>query len=275
MNMVTVSGLYEIFGGLDLSRTFPQIDTISGATVSSRAVIADVREAASLAAGSLFNLKVPDPVKTAGNPWFDWKTLALAFVLLVSLFFGSSWEPRAINHIVMLLNLVLIGFVLNTPLTLSALSKVLMLDLPGPGNTLLILILLYIVVSIPVQGRSYCRLVCPFGTLQHLVGRLSPWQLNFSPAVLAFLPGFRRFVLGLLLVLGVWVGWSGFTEVEPFFGLFSFRLTVFLWVMVIFVLVVSVFLRRFWCNTMCPTGTMLSMVSRALRPRIGRDDETV
>jgi polyferredoxin len=46
-------------------------------------------------------------------------------------------------------------------------------------------------------------------------------------------------------------------------------------VLVIFVMIMSMFLKRFWCNTMCPTGTLLSMLSRFVRPRGGRTDETV
>jgi hypothetical protein len=33
--------------------------------------------------------------------------------------------------------------------------------------------------------------------------------------------------------------------------------------------------RRFWCNTMCPTGTLLSILSRFVRPGSGKADETV
>lgn len=275
MEMITGSGLLEEMGGLDLSRPFPEIDTVSGATVSSRAIIKDIREASSRAARSLFEIEVPPPITSMKNPWTDWKTIILAMLLGISLLAGFALERKLIRDAVMVLNLVGIGFILNTPLTLSALSRTLTLNIPGPENTLLILIGLYILISLPLQGRAYCRLVCPFGTLQQLANRLSPWQVNFAPGTTAYLPNIRRLVLGLLLFLAVWVGWEGFTEVEPFFSLFSLNLTSILWVMVIFVMIMSMFLRRFWCNTMCPTGTLLSILSRIARPRSGKADETV
>ena len=209
------------------------------------------------------------------NPWADWKTGLLALLLSISLLTGFARERKLPNYVVMLLNLAGIGFILNTPLTLSALSRTLTLNFPGPENTLLILIFLYVLISLPLQGRAYCRKVCPFGVLQDFADRISPWKLNFSPGTLAFLPGIRRLVLAFLLFLSVWIGWGGFTEVEPFFSFFSLRLTPILGVMVIFVLVMSIFSRRFWCNTMCPTGTFLSILSRAVRPGSGRTDETV
>ena len=67
----------------------------------------------------------------------------------------------------------------------------------------------------------------------------------------------------------------GFTEVEPFFGLFSFALTPVIWTVVIFILVVSAVWRRFWCNTLCPTGTLLALYCKAVRREKGKMDETV
>ena len=52
----TTSGLWEDMAELDLSLPFPDIDTVSGATVSSRAIIRDIREASSRAARSLFGI---------------------------------------------------------------------------------------------------------------------------------------------------------------------------------------------------------------------------
>ena len=275
MEMIFGSGLLEDMAGLDLSRPFPDIDTVSGATVSSRAIIRDIREASSRAARSLFGIEVPPPVIPVRNPWTDWKTITIALLLGMSLLAGFAREPKLLREVVIVLNLVGIGFFLNTPLTLSALSKILTLNLPGPENTLLILIFLYILISLPLQGRAYCRLVCPFGTLQQLAARLSPWQLNFTPGIVEHLPNIRRLVLALLLFLATWIGWEGFTEVEPFFSLFSLRLTSIMWVMVTFILMMSIFVRRFWCNTMCPTGTLLSILSRFVRPGNGKADETV
>jgi NosR/NirI family nitrous oxide reductase transcriptional regulator len=275
MQMIADSGLWEEMAGLDLSRPFPDIDTVSGATVSSRSIIRDVQEASTRTANSLFEIKVPPPVISAENPWTDWKTIMLAWLLGMSLLAGFTRERILLKNAIMVLNLAGIGFILNTPLTLSALSRTMTLNLPGPENTLLILLGLYVLISLPLQGRTYCRLVCPFGTLQQLAARISPWQVSLTPGTLGTLPNIRRLVLGLLLFLAVWIGWDGFTEVEPFFSLFSLKLTWVLWGMVIFVMIMSLFIRRFWCNTMCPTGTLLSILSRLMRPRSGKIDETV
>ncbi|UCG37946.1 MAG: 4Fe-4S binding protein [bacterium] len=275
MEMVTGSGLIQEMTGIDLTKPFPFLDAVSGATVSSRALIGDVRRSSSLAASRLFGIDVPPPRGGETSPWTHWKTILLAALLAASLAVGALSTRAGLREAMMLLNLAGIGFILNTPVTLSAISRILTLDLPGPENPTLLLILAYLAASVPWQGRSYCRLVCPFGAIQHLGHRLWPWKARIDPGIAPSLPVLRHVLLGGLLILGVWVGFSGFTEVEPFFGLFSLRLTPVLWITASFVLAVSLFWRRFWCNGLCPTGTILSILSRAVRPRKGRDDETV
>jgi hypothetical protein len=275
MDMITGSGLFKTMAGLDLTHPFPDIDTVSGATVTSRAILRDVREASTMAARTLFGLKVPPPVVHVKSQWTHWKTAVIALLLGISLMAGYAREGKLFRNVVMALNLVGIGFILNTPLTLSAWSRILTLNLPGPENTLLILIFLYILISTPFQGRTYCRFVCPFGALQQLADSLCPWQLTLPPGIVIHLPNIRRVILALLLFLAIGVGWEGFTEVEPFFSLFSLRLSSIMWMMVIFLLMVSMFVRRFWCNAVCPTGTLLYILSRLLRPGRGKADETI
>ncbi len=275
MEMVTSSGLVDRMAGLDLKAPFPALDAVSGATVSSRAFIRDVRESAVAGVKGLLSLPVPPTEERAPGAWAGWKTLLTALLLAGSLAAGFAAPRGPLRETVRALNLVGIGVVVNTPLTLSALSRTLSLDFPGPGNPLLFLLFAYLLLSVPLQGRAYCRLVCPFGTLQQVLNRLSPWQVRPGPVVASRLPAFRRFVLGAFLLAGAGAGLTGFTEVEPFFGLFTWKLSFYLWIVVIFIMVVSVFWRRFWCDALCPTGTCLSVLCRAARPVRGKADEVV
>jgi uncharacterized protein with FMN-binding domain len=275
MEMILGSGLLEEMSGIDMGKPFPALDAVSGATITSRALIEDVRLSATRVAQSLYSIDVPEPEKRQRGFVPFWKEGLLAMTLLLSLaagFMGDGWLKR---HGIGLITLAVVGLILNTPLTLSALSRILQTNLPGIGNWLLLLIFFYVLFSSPVLGRAYCRYVCPFGTLQQLAHRLSPWQVRVSPRVNSWLPVVKRAFTALLLFTGVWGGMGGFTEVEPFFGLFSFDLTPILWMMVIFIVIVSMFWRRFWCNTLCPTGTLLTLFCKVTRFRGERLDETV
>ncbi|MDF1534918.1 MAG: 4Fe-4S binding protein [bacterium] len=275
MEMVITSGLLDEIAGIDMAKPFPDLDAVSGATITSRALIEDVRLSAARAAQALYSIQVPEPEARQRGPVPFWKESLLAVTLLLSFtagFLGNGWFKR---YGMGLLTLAVVGLILNTPLTLSAISRILQTNLPGTGNWALLLLVLYILISSPFQGRAYCRHVCPFGTLQVLLHRLSPMQVRVPSGVNVWLPAIKRAFAALLICIGIWGGMGGFTEIEPFFSLFSFNLTPLLWMMVIFVLAVSIFWRRFWCNTLCPTGTLLALYCRATRHGKGKRDETI
>jgi hypothetical protein len=279
MEMVTASGLLQQMAGIDMGKPFPALDAISGATITSRAIIKDVRLSATVAARNLYSIDVPEPETGSVGSVPLLRESLLAATLLLALATGLMGDRWFRRQGIGLISLIVVGVILNTPLTLSALSRIFRGNLPSTGNWALLFILLYILISSPLQGRTYCRYVCPFGTLQQLCNRLSPLQIRVSAGVNSWLPVVKRTFTSLLIVVGVWGGMAGFTEVEPFFGLFSFTLTPIIWVVVIFILIVSIFWRRFWCNTLCPTGTLLALLCRVMRPRKGqahgKSDETV
>ncbi len=140
MEMILGSGLLEEMSGIDMGKPFPALDAVSGATITSRALIEDVRLSATRVAQSLYSIDVPEPEKRQRGFVPFWKEGLLAMTLLLSLaagFMGDGWLKR---HGIGLITLAVVGLILNTPLTLSALSRILQTNLPGIGNWLLLLI---------------------------------------------------------------------------------------------------------------------------------------
>ena len=275
MAMILNSDLMAELANVDLGRTYPEPDTVTGATVSSRTMIRDARSAAILAARTLFGVETAQPAEKPGLPSVPWQALLLAVSLVLSITAARSGSPRWLREGTIALNLLVVGILLNTPLTLSATSRLMTLNFPGWGNIYLLLILLYLVISLPIFGRSYCRLVCPFGALQHLSNRWWPWKVKPNVSTASLLPPFRKAFLALLLILSVPLGMKGFSQVEPFYSLFSFSMTPLVWISVTVIIIICLFWRRFWCNAFCPTGTILALLSRALRPGKGKLDESV
>jgi len=275
MDMVIGSGLIDDLAGIDLSQPFPSVDSISGATVSSEAVIRDVETSAGRIAADLLHIQVPPPSVMRPNPWLHWSVALLVAVLALSLTASILTRPSWLRTVTLISSFAVVGVALNTPFTLSAAVKLLTLNLPGWNNPYLILILGYFIITIPLFGRSYCRLVCPFGALQHFLNRWWFWNLKPDPSLLARLSAFRKGFLALLLILAGIAGYGGFAQIEPFFSLFSFGMSRVVWIYVMIIIIISLFWRRFWCNACCPTGTFLYLLSRVTRPKRGRQDETV
>ncbi len=263
--------------GADLSRPLPvspEADAVSGATVTSRAILADA-SAAARAAAVLQGISVPPP-PPAPSSWLTPRTgAALAALLLGAA--AALFPSRALGALSLAGGLLVLGVWLNAPFTLSHAAALLEGRLPL-GEPVLLLVLLFLLLSLPLLGRAWCRFLCPFGALQQLLHLLSPVKDALAPApgsrLAEALPSLRRILLALLLLLALPLGLAGMAETEPFFALFSGRLTALGWMAAGLVVMVSLGWRRFWCSALCPSGTLLALVCRAF-PWRGRRDETV
>jgi len=129
-------------------------------------------------------------------------------------------------------------------------------------------------VSVALFGRLYCSVVCPLGIAQDIVRLCVGWAFPkrfsrpFSRTVIAV----RLAVLGLFVV-GAFFGFTGLIAPYGIFGRFLAvgvrrvgepSVLVFAWAISMFVLVMvlSLVRARWWCNQVCPVGTLLGLFVR-------------
>ena len=134
-----------------------------------------------------------------------------------------------------------------------------------------------IAVSVALFGRLYCLVVCPLGIAQDVARvPLKFLRLKGLPIV-----GWVRYVVLAAFSVGAVMGFTGL--IAPY-GIFARFLTVgvmregdppvalVVWAIALFAFVLSMtaFRARWWCNQMCPVGTFLGLFSRfaVFRPRI-------
>ena len=167
-------------------------------------------------------------------------------------------------------------------------SKIQLVPAIGAGS---VVVLLAIAVSVALFGRLYCTVVCPLGILQWLfraVVTLSPFRkpakrplprpLLVSPKALWTIRlGFLAlFVVSASFGLVAWLAPYGIfgRTAMAFFGEVGFPLSakVLIGVQIAFILLSTLWRSRFWCNTVCPVGTLLGLFSRfaLVRVRIDR-----
>ena len=140
-----------------------------------------------------------------------------------------------------------------------------------------VVVLALIAVSVALFGRLYCLVVCPLGIAQDVARvPLKFLRLKGLPIV-----GWVRYVVLAAFSVGAVMGFTGL--VAPY-GIFARFLTVgvmregdppvalVVWAIALFAFVLSMtaFRARWWCNQMCPVGTFLGLFSRfaVFRPRI-------
>lgn len=139
-------------------------------------------------------------------------------------------------------------------------------------------------------GRVYCSVVCPLGIAQDLfraVTTLAPFRkrppfprpLKFSSGVLwavrlvflaVFIAGFFGGMVLFLAPYGIFGRAAAF--LRPPEGGLTVRLAASAWGVFAVVLLLTFWRGRFWCNTVCPVGTLLGLFSRfaLFRVRIDR-----
>ena len=137
-----------------------------------------------------------------------------------------------------------------------------------------VLVLVSIAVSVALCGRLYCSVICPLGLVQDFVrfcfGRILPRRTARPISRRAVAT--RLGLLGLFAV-GAAFGFTGLLAPYGIFGRFMSlcvrragepAVAVTLWAVLLFAFVMAMSLvrARWWCNRVCPVGTLLGLFSR-------------
>lgn len=186
---------------------------------------------------------------------------------------GHRWLRIGILAIV----LVWLGWALGAQLTiinlltymraaLGAVDPVVLLMEP-----LIIVIAAYTLLSLVLLGRGvFCGWLCPFGALQELANRLARWarvpQLNLPFTLNERLWTVKYIVLMVLVATAFWSMDTAATlaEVEPFKTAISLKFAR-SWPYVAYavvLLVIGLFMERFFCRFLCPLGAGLVLLGR-------------
>jgi hypothetical protein len=263
MDLIRSSGFFEKFIGRNLRQGFADIDGVTGATISSKAIKADLEAAANTTGEKLFGISVPR-VETPG--YFrilrEPRTIALAVVLILGLLTRYRKFFPGQREAVFGLSIITLGFWLNTPYCLGHSFQLLALDFPGPSNPRLLLLAGFVIITTILSGPLSCGYLCPFGALQELLYRFVPvrhWAV--SGQVLHYARELRYLVLFLCVAGYFGIGINAFSEAEPFPHLFSLTKSPLAWLFILLTLSFSLFLKRFWCRFFCPTGACLVLLS--------------
>lgn len=227
-------------------------DVVSGATLSSAALIAGVRQtlAALSGSGEIAAAAIARPlVKTIGA-W-------LLVLVAVWLAFRSGRQKK-LRPFFLVLNVAVIGFWAGQALSLAGMFSWL-----GSGSPLPFGLVLFLGcgVLLPLLGKPgfYCNWVCPYGAAQELAGRVFRRKAAIPPRLLVHL---REVVLFALLVL-LWLGaGAGVLQYEPFAAFLPAHAALPVLLLAGGFLLLSLFVQRPWCRFFCPTGALLAWITR-------------
>lgn len=230
-----------------------KVDAVSGATFSSRALIANMQRGLAYA-------RKAQPQAPADSFDCSTKNIAGIVVVLMAAILPLFVKNRRYHLLQMVLNVVVLGFWCGTFLSYTSLigfaAQGVHLTAVAIAAVMLVTAFIY-----PLLGKKsyYCTHVCPFGALQALTGKACRYKLRFSPKTLRGLNQFRRILWAVLMLL-VWTGlWSKWTDYEPF-SAFIFQSAS--WIVLLLaavILLVSSVITRPYCRFVCPMGTLFRL----------------
>jgi uncharacterized protein with FMN-binding domain len=254
---VADSGLIRSLLGKSYQEPFrlgQDVDGVTGATYTSRAIAESVMKGARTIAVNPLGL--PLPAESSPRVVFGIPEITLLVLFAIG-FFGHQAKFKytmQFRWAAMLVGLVVLGFIYNLPLTLSHINQFLMGFWP-PWQTSLYWYLLIggILFVFTADNRNpYCQWFCPFGAAQECIGVIGRARSYWSTRYRSLFTWLRRGLVWFAIILALLFRNPGLTSYEIFGTLFSLLGSRLQFILLGMVLVAALFIKRPWCTYLCP-----------------------
>ena len=258
-----------------------EVDAVTGATFSSRAIIANVQRGLAYAkrhaeldkeseADGPDSDAVGSALGAAGSAdglgafasamgWTLGSFVALLVAMLgaiVPLFVNN----RRWHYVQLALNVVVLGLWTGTFLSYTLLMRFFSggINIATFGTIAASFVMVWVAMLYPLIGRSghYCANMCPFGSAQELAGKLTRRKLRLSPRLNRALNVFRNVLWGVLMVLMLTATWTAWMDYELFTAFLYTSASAWVIALAVLFLVLSVWVPRPYCRFVCPTGSL-------------------
>ena len=270
-----------------------EVDAVSGATFSSRAIIANMQRGLAYAkqhgqwgedgsAGALGTSAPPIEGGSAGALGTSashivgsedgsvgaLETSAPPIVALIVVLLGAVvplfYNNRRLHLVQLAVNVVVLGLWTGTFVSYTLFLRIFAggVSLSTIGALAAPLLMLIVALIYPLAGRSghYCANICPFGSAQELAGKLSRRKLRITPRVLKLLSVLRNLLWGVLMALLLTGTCTAWIDYELFTAFLYSSASVWVIVLAALFLVLSVWVPRPYCRFVCPTGALIKSI---------------
>ena len=252
-----------------------EVDAVSGATFSSRAIIANMQRGLAYAkqrgqwgeggsVGALGTSASPIEGGSAGALETSAPPIVALIVVLLGAIVPLFYNNRRLHLVQLAVNVVVLGLWTGTFVSYTLFLRIFAggVSLSAIGVLAAPLLMLIVALIYPLAGRSghYCANICPFGSAQELAGKLSRRKLRITPRVLKLLSVLRNLLWGVLMALLLTGTCTAWIDYELFTAFLYSSASVWVIVLAALFLVLSVWVPRPYCRFVCPTGALVKSV---------------
>lgn len=255
-----------------------EVDAVSGATFSSKAIIANMQRGLAYAKqhgqwgedGSVgaADTSASHIVGSEDGSVGALETSTPPIVALIVVLLGAVvplfYNNRRLHLVQLAVNVVVLGLWTGTFVSYTLFLRIFAggVSLSTIGALAAPLLMLIVALIYPLAGRSghYCANICPFGSAQELAGKLSRRKLRITPRVLKLLSVLRNLLWGVLMALLLTGTCTAWIDYELFTAFLYSSASVWVTVLAALFLVLSVWVPRPYCRFVCPTGALVKSV---------------
>ncbi len=244
------AGILDDFLGAE-TKYLPEIEAVTGATLSSNAMKEGVKKAVAAIDG-----KEVQGTNTAMSPIALIKLLATVCIFAVAALIVSPlyrWNKNHARWALLAVSTVVLGFMMGSQFSLS--SLVLLLSgtwIAGLASYApLVCLVLAVAVFFTSKKNIYCNFICPFGAIQEGLGRITQCSAIKRPEYMKWIA--RIFSL-LAMCAALYFRNASVAQYEPFSIAFSFIGSTLIFALTISIVIASFFIRRPWCTLLCPVS---------------------
>ncbi len=238
------------------------VDAVTGATITSDAMLRTLREAGCMFAGVVLgrDTSAQPASSVPRQPSASCVTLVVFTLLALML---RARPVATWRRLFLLFVVAVLGVRLNLQYSLAQVFSLAGLRLSGLSWNASFLLIVGLPLLILVAGNIYCGYLCPFGALQELVAGLRPARFNTDPGKVVRQYGrlLKYAVLFLFTALFAFNLNPSLASADPLVTVFGKQPRALPLAISAAVLILSFFYDRFWCRYLCPTGAFLSLLN--------------
>ncbi len=237
------------------------IDSITRATVSVKALADSVRESSRIVGMNMLGLRISAPRQiSAGSISWLWYAAFFAAGFAGYLVTRRSTRYGRVRDLCLTTGIAVVGLYLSSPFSIL---HVLNLLLGRPSSSALwYVIVVSTLLSVAVAGRFYCGWICPFGALSEFIGRLPVRKWVIPAEMDDRWRKLKYILLGLVIVTVLVSGRADYGNYETYVTLFSFHGNALTWLLVAVAVIACLRVERFWCRYLCPVAALTGLLSR-------------
>lgn len=230
------------------------LDAVSGATYTSRAIAEASREACQGIAKEELGFQLPNP--TAHSINFGLPEILLILLYALSLFGVYSkirWK-KTLRWGILIVSLITLGFWLCIPLSLLKINSFLLGYWPDWHNGMYWYLLIGggLLTLLLTNKRVYCAWICPFGAAQNCLGLLGKAKNRLKGRTSDIAQWIQRTLAFVAIGSALYFRNPGTLNFEIFGTFFKLTGSTVLFVLTAIYVISSMFTTAPYCRTLCP-----------------------